>query len=710
MFEDLFAYDVDELDTAAVLTAAASSRALRERLEVLDLLHALRIADLHHEVRVAAGRGGERRRVFGGAGCPEIAEFAPVEFGAVMGMSPAAAKAYLDDAVGLRHRLPLTFARVLAFDAAVWRACKIARACRALPEQAAALVDRRVAAIVNSVTPVRLATIVDAALWEADPAAAQAAAEEQARSRGVWVKRSDDHGTKSIWVRAAAGDVIRFDATIDDIAQALRALGDTDTLDQRRAKAIGIIADPALAHELLEVAHHLAKTHTTTADNTGNTTTGNSGTGGATTDTTGGNADPVGDAVAADTDAQHHNHDKERGAASSSDDSHDHDGDGDGQEDSTRAGDRDGDGDGDRDGNGDRDRDGNGDGAGREGSAHEGDGLAGDRGDDHRGDYPPGRGHNIEECPTHNDDASGNDSPSDNRVGDRRGDHRGDGSGDHRGADAPADDWYPADQPGPNDEADRDAPHPSSSDLADPLDAPARVLAEPWRGDEGQAPDSDQDDQGGQGRQGGQGMEVFSRRLLAGKLAEIKKAAYATGIGAGGRCGPGKVIAYVHLTDETLATGQGVLRVEEHGPMIAGQLHELIGHDQVVVKPVIDLNDHISVDAYEIPERIRERVKLIYPVEQFVYGTVETTMRTDLDHVEAYDPTGPPGQTSTTNLAPLGRFSHRLKTHGDWTVRRLADGASEWLSPHGFTFWVDHTGTHPLDTEPLDTDPTDDTA
>jgi hypothetical protein len=34
--------------------------------------------------------------------------------------------------------------------------------------------------------------------------------------------------------------------------------------------------------------------------------------------------------------------------------------------------------------------------------------------------------------------------------------------------------------------------------------------------------------------------------------------------------------------------------------MIAGQLRELIGHDQVVVKPVIDLNDHISVDAYEI--------------------------------------------------------------------------------------------------------------
>jgi hypothetical protein len=88
--------------------AAATSRALRERLEVLNLLHALRIADLHHEPPTTTSRGGERRRVFGAPAAPEIAEFAPVEFGAVMGWSPAAAEAYLGDAVGLRHRLPRT--------------------------------------------------------------------------------------------------------------------------------------------------------------------------------------------------------------------------------------------------------------------------------------------------------------------------------------------------------------------------------------------------------------------------------------------------------------------------------------------------------------------------------------------------------------------------------------------------------------------------
>jgi len=157
----------------------------------------------------------------------------------------------------------------------------------------------------------------------------------------------------------------------------------------------------------------------------------------------------------------------------------------------------------------------------------------------------------------------------------------------------------------------------------------------------------------------------------------------------------GGTVVYVHLTDQTLATGTGVLRVENLGPLLADQLAELIGHRPYIVKPVIDLNRKISVDAYEIPARIRERIKLTYPVEQFPYGTAHTTNTTDLDHIQPYDLLGPPRQTSTTNLAPLRRFTHRLKTHGRWQVRRLEDGALEWTSPHRFTFRVDHNGTHP---------------
>ncbi|HEY0472496.1 MAG TPA: hypothetical protein VGD34_12540, partial [Kribbella sp.] len=87
---------------------------------------------------------------------------------------------------------------------------------------------------------------------------------------------------------------------------------------------------------------------------------------------------------------------------------------------------------------------------------------------------------------------------------------------------------------------------------------------------------------------------------------------------------------------------------------------------------------------------------LTYPVEQFPYGPGQTTASTDLDHVTPYDPAGPPGQTSTHNLRPLRRFSHRIKTHAGWTVRTLDDHAVEWTTRHGYKFRVDHTGTHPI--------------
>jgi hypothetical protein len=251
-------------------------------------------------------------------------------------------------------------------------------------------------------------------------------------------------------------------------------------------------------------------------------------------------------------------------------------------------------------------------------------------------------------------------------------------------------DWYPAEEPGADDDADRDAPHPSSSDLPDPLDTPTRVSTSPWN-----PADEDVETARRDAEQPAPRMDAFSRRALAGRLAAIKHAAYSTGLGAGTSRNAGKVVLYAHLTDTTLATGDGIVRVEGIGPHLASQLTELLGHNDVILKPVIDLNNKISVDAYEIPDRIREHVKLTHPVEQFPYGTATTTMSTDLDHIDPYDPTGPPGQTSTTNLRPLRRYSHRIKTHGGWTVQRLPDEALEWTTLHGFTVRVDHTGTHP---------------
>jgi hypothetical protein len=209
-------------------------------------------------------------------------------------------------------------------------------------------------------------------------------------------------------------------------------------------------------------------------------------------------------------------------------------------------------------------------------------------------------------------------------------------------------------------------------------------------------------------------MDTAARHNLAAKLFALKTAERADrnrnrngtgkGSGSGGCAGgggrPAHTKLYVHLTDETLLAGQGTMRVEAFGPIYA-KLGELVGYDRVVVQPVIDLNDSYNVNAYEIPGWLRERIKLTYPVEQFPYGPGETTNRTDLDHVIPYNPNGPAGQTSTTNLRPLRRRSHRIKTFAGWTTRTLDPNATEWTTRHGYRFRVDDTGTHYIPNDDL---------
>jgi hypothetical protein len=74
----------------------------------------------------------------------------------------------------------------------------------------------------------------------------------------------------------------------------------------------------------------------------------------------------------------------------------------------------------------------------------------------------------------------------------------------------------------------------------------------------------------------------------------------------------------------------------------------------------------------------------------------------DLDHTQAFEhATGAgqvpvPGQSRMDNYSPLGRFHHRVKTHGRWQVRQPFDGIYVWRDPHGHYYLVDHTGTRKI--------------
>ena len=174
-----------------------------------------------------------------------------------------------------------------------------------------------------------------------------------------------------------------------------------------------------------------------------------------------------------------------------------------------------------------------------------------------------------------------------------------------------------------------------------------------------------------------------------------------------GRFARRQVVLYVHLTEQVLGSGDpdAPVRVEGTGIgqqlLTAGQVAAWCGREdtaRVLVTPVVDLNADQAVDGYQVPERIAEQVRL--RDRSCVHPWCQRPARScDLDHIVAYVPIdqgGPPGQTSTQNLAPLCRLHHRMKTHGGWTYAMVAPGVYRWRSPHGHTWLRDPTGTTDL--------------
>ena len=187
-----------------------------------------------------------------GDGTPEVLEFSLAELGARMETSYGSARALMADALDLRHRLPELWQLILAAAVPVCgRPARSRRRPGHLSRSSVMHVNAAVARAITSLPWGRFETLLRAKIIEADPRAA----EEQARiweaERFVRAGRSDQAGLKLLIAKANAGDVIWFLATANRIAEILRRQRDLDSADVRRSKAIGILAQPALALQLL---------------------------------------------------------------------------------------------------------------------------------------------------------------------------------------------------------------------------------------------------------------------------------------------------------------------------------------------------------------------------------------------------------------------------------------------------------------------------
>ena len=116
--------------------------------------------------------GCEHEEPIAGEGAPLVAEFCLAELGTVLGISTTSAKKLVGHALELRHRLPRLWAQVQAGRVPAWRARSVAEATihttPALTREAAAFVDAQVAAVAGRVGPAQLDRLVAEAIKRYD--------------------------------------------------------------------------------------------------------------------------------------------------------------------------------------------------------------------------------------------------------------------------------------------------------------------------------------------------------------------------------------------------------------------------------------------------------------------------------------------------------------------------------------------------------------
>jgi hypothetical protein len=285
---DRVAGGVEDLAASDLLASIKAAREVENAAAAEQLVLAAAWADLHppESIHDAASfsvpaAGIEHEEPIAGEGCPLVAEFCVAELGGVLGTSTAAAKKLIGQALELRHRLPRLWAQVHAGRVPAWRARAVAEttihSSPALTKEAAGYVDAQVATVAGRVGPAQLDRLVAEAIKRFDLASADPAADPDdgylhVDPRHVTVHHDDVHyaGTMRIEAEIDIADAIDLDRALAQGAAEQKALGSTESLNARRAKALGDLSRTQTALDL----------HTTgTATDTGTATKAEAGDG-----------------------------------------------------------------------------------------------------------------------------------------------------------------------------------------------------------------------------------------------------------------------------------------------------------------------------------------------------------------------------------------------------------------------------------------------
>ena len=197
--------------------------------------------------------GTEQRVHLGGELTPGVGSFAIAEWAVALRIPRTAAQRLIADALDLTHRLSgiAMAARIGHTDTA--RARMVATLTRELPAELAADLEELVIPLLATLTRRRLEAMIDRLLEVKAPQLRRQRAEQVRARREVYIEHTnDDHAEISGTLDATAARLLdrRLDTIADQLRLAQAAHPDTgfgpagETRDQRRARALGLLAEP----------------------------------------------------------------------------------------------------------------------------------------------------------------------------------------------------------------------------------------------------------------------------------------------------------------------------------------------------------------------------------------------------------------------------------------------------------------------------------
>jgi len=202
---------------------------------------------------VTAATFGDNGVLLGGVGCPLMSEFDVYDLAASLSMSSDAGCNFVGRTLELRYRLRRTWERVLSLDVPKWKAFRLAELTMNLTWEAARYIDTMLAPTLHSCTYAQIERTVTMGIDLYDPDEAERRGKKAADEREFNVRLGGPASTEGVVHvdgTLALEDALDLEQAVQHGANTLADLGCEETLDARRAMAVGEMARTQLALDL----------------------------------------------------------------------------------------------------------------------------------------------------------------------------------------------------------------------------------------------------------------------------------------------------------------------------------------------------------------------------------------------------------------------------------------------------------------------------